>query len=108
MKPYFQRHQHNKISDLAQEVSDTAQEVGDLAQEVGDIVQEMQISRSLSKYKIAKSANQHKEHFRNFDYAYKALFYAPAAHLRNSYTDIVTLEKSTLVHKPFSVFITKL
>ena len=47
MKPYFQRHRHNKISDLAQEVSDIAQEVGDIAQEVADIAQEMPITTSL-------------------------------------------------------------
>ena len=40
MKPYFRRHRHHSISDLAQEVSDTAQEVGDIAQE-------LQISKSL-------------------------------------------------------------
>ena len=59
MKPYFQRHRHNKISDLAQEVSDIAQEVADIAQEVADIAQEMQISKSLRQNKIAKPANQH-------------------------------------------------
>ena len=47
MKPYFQRHRLNKISDLAQEVSDIAQEVGDIAQEVADIAQEMPITTSL-------------------------------------------------------------
>ena len=43
MKPYFQRHRHHNISDLAQEVSDIAQEVGDIAQEVHDIAQEKPI-----------------------------------------------------------------
>ena len=65
MKPYFQRHRHHNISDLAQEVSD-------IAQEVGDIAQEMQISKSLWRHKIAKSANQHRERLGGFDYP---LFY---------------------------------
>ena len=69
MKPYFQRHRHNKISDLAQEVSD-------IAQEVGDIAQEMQIGKSLRQNKIAKPANQHWERFRDFWLCInKALFY---------------------------------
>ena len=70
MKPYFQRNRQSKISDLAQEVSN-------IAQEVDDIAQEMKISKShLSHNMIAKSANQHKERFHDFDYVYKALFYA--------------------------------
>ena len=70
MKPYFQRHRHHKNSDLAQEVSD-------IAQEVGNIAQKMQINKSRLRHNMrAKSANWHKERFRNFDYAYGALFYA--------------------------------
>ena len=70
MKPYFQRYQHSKISDLTQEVSD-------IAQEDGSIAQEMQISKSLLRCNTTvKSANQHRERFCDFDYAYGALFYA--------------------------------
>ena len=70
IKPYFQRHRHHNISDLAQEVNDTSQEESDFAQEVGDIAQETQTthcSRSLLRHnKIAKSANQHRECFCDF------------------------------------------
>ena len=47
MKPYFQRHRQNKISDLAQEVSDLAEEISDIAQEVRDIAQDIPNSMSL-------------------------------------------------------------
>ena len=66
MKQNFQRHWHNKISDIAQEVSDIAQEVGDIAQKVGDTSQEIQISQSWRQNKIAKWANRQRERFREF------------------------------------------